>query len=547
MAPLAADLRHSLTVARVEVRRSVRAILANRRQLIAFGVMILAFLPAGFIFLTGSYSAGVRFRDGTSLPVVTLARAQVVAWLGTTTVLFGLRMIERAGDADHADLLLTTISPRAVVTGLALAEYTRVLVVFGTPILLLVTAFSLGAGTPLLVPVGLLGMIPLLAVGLLGGFIAGYAGRLLVRRMGGITLSTTVVNVVIIVAVVVGMNVVAPDTLELSQLVGAMEPLGAVPVGPYADVLLLATPVAVPLGPESLLAVALVLGAIPVLLSVTWRLAPRVWYGDPAATVQDDADGDGETRLDRSTVPGFLSRTRSTRLVWWLWLRGGRAPAQFIHLTYFLFMALPMVQTALVDPRGPILPIFVGVVGAFLAGGTFGLNPLGIEGSMLPAIATVPTPGRTLVRARMLAGLLLWGPLTVLLVAGLGLYSTLPVEDVAFAVAFTVVLALFSATLAPALGAFSPRFETVRAFGGVEAPTPTTVSLLGHSFLTTIVGALGLAFVFGPAVYDSPPLVGRAELFAQIAGLAFWAVSLMFVARICYRYAIRRLNTFTYD
>jgi hypothetical protein len=363
--------------------------------------------------------------------------------------------------------------------------------------------------------------------------------------MGGITLSTTVVNVLVIVAVVVGMNLVAPQALELSQLVRAMEPLGAVPVGPYADVLLLATPVAVPLGPESLLAVALVLGAIPVLLSVTWQLAPRVWYGDPAATVQED-DG-GETRLDRSTVPWLLSRTRTTRLVWWLWLRGSRAPSQFIHLTYFLFMTLPMIQTALVDPRGPILPIFVGVVGAFLAGGTFGLNPLGIEGSMLPAIATVPTPGRVLVRARMLAGLLLWGPLTVLLVAGLGLYSTLAVEDVAFAVAFTIVLSLFSATLALALGAFSPRFETVRAFGGVEAPTPTTVSLLGHSFLTTIVGVLGLAFVFGPAIYDRPPLVGRAELFAQVAGLAFWAVSLLFVGRICSRYAVRRLNTFTDD
>jgi ABC-2 type transport system permease protein len=545
MGSVLTDVRHGITIANVEVRRTLRAILSNRRQLIAFGVMLVAFLPAGFVFLTGSYSAGVRFSDGTDLPVVTLARAQVVAWLGTATVLFGLRMIERAGDIDHADLLLTTVSPRAVVTGLAMAEYLRILAVFGTPVALLLSAFALGAGTPLLVPVGVLGFLPLLAVGLLSGFLVGYAGRLVVRRFGGLTISMTAVNIGIVAAVIVGLNVVVPRTMELSELVRTMQPLGALPVGPYADLLLVASPVAVTPGAEAVLAVGIVLTSIPLLLVGTWQLAPRVWYGDPRGSEQT-ADEETEPRLDGSTVPSLFARGRTTRLVWWLWLRGARAPAQFIHLTYFLFMALPLVQTALVNPRGPLLPIFVGIVGAFLAGGTFGLNPLGVEGSMLPTIMTTPTPGRLLVRARMLAGILVWGPLTGLLVVALGVYGTLSPRDLLLLLAFTGVLMAFSSVLALALGAFSPRFETVRAFGGVEAPTPTTISLLGHSFLTGIVAVLGLAFVFGPDLYDRPPLVGRTELLAQVAGLLFWAISLLFIGGICYRYAIRRMNEFTY-
>ncbi|MFB6206616.1 MAG: hypothetical protein ABEJ05_08850, partial [Haloglomus sp.] len=296
----------------------------------------------------------------------------------------------------------------------------------------------------------------------------------------------------------------------------------------------------------SAVAVGIILGAIPLLLVGTWHLAPRVWYGQPAASTRTDTE-ETRTRLGGAAVPSLLDRSRTTRLVWWLWLRGARAPSQFIHLTYFLFMTLPMAQTALVDPRGPILPIFVGVLGAFLAGGTFGLNPLGVEGTMLPNIVATPSPGRALVRARMLAGILLWSPVTLLSLVGLGLYSTLQVRDVLLAVALILVLTVFSATLALALGVFSPRFETVRAFGGVEAPTPTTVALLGHSFVTAIVTALGLGFVFGPDFYDRPPLVGTTELLAQSGGLVFWSLAVLAMSGICYQYAVRRVNEFTYE
>src|SRR6056297_2038072 len=126
---LGTDVRHAVRIAEVEVRRSVRSILASRRQLLGLTLMMLAFTPAGYVMFTGSYAAGVRFAGGTTLPVVTYARAQVTAWLGSMTLLFGLRILERAGDVDHADLLLTTVRPRAVVTGLVLAELVRVLAV----------------------------------------------------------------------------------------------------------------------------------------------------------------------------------------------------------------------------------------------------------------------------------------------------------------------------------------------------------------------------------------------------------------------------------
>lgn len=537
------DLRHAVRIAGIEVRRSVRSILASRRQLLGLTLMVLAFAPAGYFMLTGSYAAGLRFADGADVPVVTYARAQVTAWLGSMTLLFGLRMLERAGDIDHADLMLTTVRPRAVVTGLVLAEFVRVLAVFLTPVLLMVGAFAYGAGAPLVVPVVAVGMVPILAAALSGGFVLAYLARLVYRRFGRGDVSQTGLGLIVMVGIVFGINLYLPE--DPSRLLSLLAPLGAVPVGPYADLLLVASPFAVSVGIESAIASVLIVGTTPVLLGATWRLAPTVWYGEAHTTQQADDESGETTRIDGLGAPGLLGATRTTRLVWWLWVRGIRAPSQFVHLLYFLFMGFPVVQLALEHPRSAVLPMFVVVLGAFLAGGTFGLNPLGAEGSMLPTIVTTPSPGRSLVRARVLAGALLWLPLSLLMIAGFGAYSRLQAVDVLFLAVIAVALSWFSCTMALALGAAAPRFEDVRAFGGVEAPTPTTVALLGHSFLTVIVAAIGFAAVFVPDVYDEPPLTGTTELLAQLGGLAFWTISVGAIGVICYRYAVRRVNTFT--
>jgi ABC-2 type transport system permease protein len=540
------DLRHGVRIAGIEVRRSVRSILASRRQLLGLSFMLLAFTPAGFLFVSGSYAAGTRLADGTTMPVVTLARAQITAWLGSMTALFGLRMVERAGDIDHADLMLTTVRPRAVVTGLVLAEYLRILAVFLTPIAFVVGAFAYGAGTPLMVPVVVVGLLPILAVALAGGFVLAYAVRLLYRRLGWGDVPQTGIVLVVMVAFVLGINVYLPD--DTSRILYLFEPLSVVPIGPYADFLLVASPFAVTPGLESIVAAGLVFGAFPVLLGVAWRLGPAVWYGDGEAATTEEADASADSpRFGGVGAPGPLGATRTTRLVWWQWLRGLRSPGQFVHLLYFLFMGFPILQYTFEHPRSAVLPMFVAVLGAFLAGGTFGLNPLGIEGSMLPAIVTTPSPGRTLVRARVLAGALLWLPLALFLIVGLGWFSSLGTVDVAFVAVLAVALTWFSCTLALALGAAAPRFESVRAFGGVEAPTPTTVALLGHSFLTAILAALGFAAVFVPTLYDGPPFSGTTVLLARLVGLAFWTASIGAIGAICYRYAIRRVNAFTYE
>jgi hypothetical protein len=170
-----------------------------------------------------------------------------------------------------------------------------------------------------------------------------------------------------------------------------------------------------------------------------------------------------------------------------------------------------------------------------------------MEGSMLPAVLTARRPGRTLVRARILAGALVWLPLALAGVLLAGLWGVLGASTVGLLVVLTVVLTAFSATLALALGAFAPRFETVRAFGGVEAPTPTTIALLGHSFLTTVVAAFGVAAVVLPLVVDTLGTTERTELLVQLGGLAMWGVVALAVSFACYRYAIRRLNTFVYE
>lgn len=543
--PVATEARQAYHIASIEVRRSARAILADRRQLTALAVVAAMLLPLGAVMVASTYTAGQRVATGFEVAVVPLARAQVTAWIASLSVLLSLRVIDRSGDADHADLLLTTVSPRVVASGLVLAEFVRIALIFGLPLVALVGAFALGAGTPLFAVTVVLGVLPVFALGLLGGFALGYAARLLLRRAGtGDGLPRAVLNGGFMVAVVLGVTYLLPNG-PLAAL-RTLAPLGAVPVGPYADLLLAGDPFGVTPGAASAVAALVVFGSMPPLAVVVWWLAPRVWFGDGRA----DSRGDAETRralFGTTTAPGLLSRTRTLRLVWWQWLRGLRAPSQFVHLTYFLFMTFPVLQIAIASPRGPVAPAFIGVLGALLAGGTFCLNPLGMEGAMLPAVLTAERPGRTLVRARVLAGTLVWLPLALVGVLVAGLWGVLDGRTVALLLVVTVVLTAFSATLALALGAFAPRFETVRAFGGVEAPTPTTVALLGHSFLTTVVAVFGVLAVVLPLVVDALGTSQRAELFAQVGGLALWGGVVLAASFACYRYAIRRLDAFVYE
>jgi hypothetical protein len=539
---LATDLRQARHIAAVEVRRTVRAILASRRKLLGIGLLVLAFAPAAVLVLSGSYAAGMRFAGGTDLAVVGPARAQLSAWLGSLTLLLGLRLVERSADIDHADLVLTTVRPRAAVTGLVLAEFVRVLAVFGLPLGAMVGAFAAGAGRPLMVPVVLAALVPVLAVALLGGFVLSYLARLGYRRLGLGDLRQSGLGLGVTVAVVLAMVFLART--DSTVTLAALEPLAATPVSPYADVLLWASPVAVTPGVDAFVALGILVGTIPLLFAGTWHLAPRVWYADPADDDLTEAAA-GSSRFHGVGVPGVLAVGRTTRLVWWQWLRGLRAPGTFVHLLYFVFMGFPALQFVAQYPRTPLSVAFAAVFGALLAGGSFGLNPLGVEGSMLATIATVPSPGRVIVRARILAGVLVWLPVTLLAVVTLGWYTALPPIDTVLVATVAVVLTWFSCTLALALGAAAPRYETVRAFGGVEAPTPTTVALLGHSFGVVVFAVVGLLLVFLPRFLPGPPVAWAGERVLQLGGLTFWAVSAGLVGAMCYRYAVRRLDTFT--
>lgn len=534
---LRTDLRHARAIALTEARRTVRSILASRRQLLGIAFMLVAFSPAVVVLVTGAFAVGSRADGGTTLSVVALARAQVVAWVGTTTVLFGLRAVERAGSVDHPDLLLTTVRPRAVVTGLLLAEFLRVLAVFLPPLSLVVTAFALGADAALMVPVVLVGVLPLFALALLGGFAVGYLLKLGYRRVGSTRLPGTGVGAVAVVVVAFWLHLLVPENpLRLAR---ALTPLGAVPLGPYADLLLVGSPFQVSPGPDAALALVLALGTAGVLLAATWRLAPRVWYADPPA---DDDEGG---RVAVGGVPTLVDGRPTLRLVWWQWLRGLRAPSQFIHLAYFLFMSFPVAQLAVSNPRSPLVPVFLAVLGGLLAGGTFGLNPAGVEGSMLPTVLTSATPARNLVRSRLLAGSLLWVPPVLAVVVLLGGVGSLTAAETVLVAAFAVVFAGFSCAFALAVGLFAPRFETVRAFGGVEAPTPTTIALVGHSLVGGVVGFVGLVPIFLPRLLERLPSAMR--LLVQVSGLGLWAAVVGLVGYGCYRYAAGRARTFRYD
>jgi len=354
----------------------------------------------------------------------------------------------------------------------------------------------------------------------------------------------TVLGVSVALGLFLWLNAAAPaDPL---QFAASLRPLAAVPVSAYADLLLVPAPVSVTPGPASVVAVVVLACTGTVLLVATWRLAVVVWYADPPAGEPGDATG---RRLARTALPGVpaVGASATLRLVRWLWLRGVRSPSRFVHLLYVVFLTAPTAQVALAHPRSPALPVVVAVVGALLAGGTFGLNPLGMAGAVLPSILTTPSPGRQFVRARLLAGPLLWVPPTLVVVLALGWYGQLTPPNVGFLCVFAVVLAAFSSALAVALGTFSPRFESVTAFGGVETATPTTPVLLGHTLGTGTAALLGLATVFVPTLVGALPYVGRDAAVARLAGLGVWTLLVCVVAAFCYRYAVGRVETFVYE
>lgn len=538
------DLRHGLRIGGVELRRMVRRVLGNRRQLLALGVAVLAFTPFMYGLFTGIYAFGVALRTGIDLPILALARQQLPLSVGFLAMLFTLQTIERSWRVDELDLLLTIDSPRAIVLGILASTGVQTLVFFALPGAVALVAFCLGSGTLAPLVVVPLASLPLLAIASTLGFVLGVSGKLLARRVRILAKLRAVFLLAFFVLIFAFSTFWSrPGGTGF----GVLETIPTLPVGIYADIFLVGTPLAVPLGVEHAIVAIVLLAATPALFVLATRLAPRLWYADPVHS--DERHTAGSSRLTSATPTPF-DRSKTGRVAWQLWVRGLRNPVRFVHLLYLVFMLFPVGANIVDDPAFALqfIPFVAAFVGAWLSGALFGLNPIGEEGAMLQVLVTVPTPGRTFLRARALAGLLVGLPVAVVGVAVAGSIGPQTPTEVASIAAFSVVLAVTSAGLALGVGSFAPRFEAVRAFGGTEAVTPTTLALIGHMFGLLVLAAVGFLLLVVPQLFGLlPGISADSPALLSMAGLAVVSLVLLAIGGGGYVYAARRFERYTVE
>ncbi|MFB6194788.1 MAG: hypothetical protein ABEI80_01340 [Haloplanus sp.] len=527
------DVRHGRRIARAEFVRSVRGYVRNRRRLAGFVIALLFFGGNFLVALPTAYVVGRTARSVDAVPYFAPAATAIPAVL---LALATLRTLERIGHVDAEDLVSLTVHPRAVVVGLVGAELGRMAAWFGLSAMAFVAAFALGLGSPLLLFSVPLVVLPLVCWVAVWGYALGVVALRLLRRLPGLRRTLKVGGVLAMVGVVVASQFVGQYLVAGRPSVGTLASrLAFAPVADYLALAFVGTPLARPVSVRALAVLVGFLALTPVGLAVATRQATRLWF--------TDAPSRAETRRPRTstgwlTTPRPFAWRKSGRVAWSILVRAGRQPQELAHLVMVLFFLGPLGTTAVQlsgDALGPLVAS-VGVgLGAYLAGATFGLNPLGDDRPQLPLVLLTATTPRTLVRGRVLAGVAIGLPVAVLLPFASLLLGTTPLSATVLA-ATGVWMCLAAALFAVGLGAVHPIYEE-REFWGTKTVVPSTLVMIGYILVVGGGSVLGLiaTWVALTGHLDAVVVAGFGGYLAVTAGTSYGS----------YRYAVRRYRRYT--
>jgi hypothetical protein len=204
-----------------------------------------------------------------------------------------------------------------------------------------------------------------------------------------------------------------------------------------------------------------------------------------------------------------------------------------------LFFIGPLGTTVVQSSGDALGPLVAGTgvgIGTYLAGATFGLNPLGDDRPQLPLLLLTTTETRSVVRGRVVAGLAIGIPVAVLV----SLASALLGTALTYAIAFAVVgvgMCLAAALFAVGIGAVYPIYE-VREFWGTETVVPSTLVMIGYMFIVgggTIIGLITTWYTLTGHVTVTPVLgIGVGVYLLLTMGMSYGS----------YRYALRRYRRY---
>lgn len=493
--------RHTLRVGRFEFRRSVRGIWEDKARavLLAAGLVFPSLVLAGLMYLLADT---IRTIDPVAVPPI--ARGNVaLLWL------FGVfiaaqRVVSARPRIDAESLVLTTVSARTAVGGLLVAEVLRVLSYLGLPVLVLTAGATYLFGSPasaILIPLAavLFGLSTVLV-----GMVLGYAIAVLVATVPFVARHKTVLGAVAVFVAMGGYLL-----MTLPQF-GGIDPaaLAVLPVGWFVDLAVIGSPVQ----GSPIRAVAVVVGSLLVTVGgivLVEREATRLWYTEPVSGEEgreDEhdssvAESDGfRTALAEAIAPigipqGLSGPTR--RVAQWTILHTRREPRRL----NFLLLPVVLVGSGLLStglqaesPWTVFVPA-AAVLLPWVAGATFAMNPFGDEGAVLP-VTLLSVPGSTYVRGVLLPGLLLGGPLVVLVTGGGALVGPFELPVAAGLVASSLLATVVAVTTAPAVGMWFPRFSAIRIGQSSEVIPPrlltTMLHFLGVTGPTTLLALLFL-------------------------------------------------------
>lgn len=519
------DIRTGLSIARVELRRSVRTVLGDRRR-IASGLVVAALVALPYLGILGAaHAAGARVAAGDD-GIVTALRGAFPAAVGGLVLLATVQRVAESSVPDGAELLLTAARTPAVVVGELLSATATL---FATLAVLLgpaLVAFAVGARSPETVPLALAVALPVVAFAATVGYLLALGGAVLGRRLPHVT--GLKFGAYVGGMVVVGLSGPLIAEYVESGATGPVERLAAVPVTDYAPLALVGTPAGVvtPAGVATGAAMlALTVGGV----LAAPRLAAHLWFTDVGG------GGDGAVAERYAAVPRAFGATPSLRVAWRYLLLARRAPRRLVHLTVFLFMLFPLTGVVVAEP-GAIPAVASGtavVFGALLSGAAFGLNPLGDEGDVLPGLIVTGVGGRRLVRGRLLAGLSVGLPLALAGSVGLWLSLGLDARVGLGLLAGVGPVSVAAGCVALGLGAAVPKFESEEIFG-VETVHPSRIPLLLYVYGGLVAVPLGLALLALPLDTVDRTLHGAA--------LATYGVVVLALAVGGYVYAVRRVD-----
>ena len=531
------DLRHGLRIGRAEFVRTVRGYARDTRRILGLALLTLVFGGYLLVSLPGIYLVGRQVRTAAATPFLDpVALLLPVGLLGVAV----LRTLERIGGAEGEDLLLTTVHPRAVVVGLLVSEIARLALWFGVPIVAVAGAFALGLNAPVLVVSAGLVAVPLVCCAAVWGYALGIALLRVFRRLPTLRRASKAGGLAVLLLVVVASQFlgqyVVREGVSFRALLSAVE---VEPLTAYVRLAFVGTPLARQVDPGALVVLAGCVALTPVGFVAAERQATALWFTDGPAR---RSSASSASSTGGFAPPRPFAWAKAGRIAWALLVRTARKPQRLVHLIVVVFFVGPFGGTLFGTSGDGLLVLAAGagvVLGAYLSGAAFGLNPLGDDRPHLPVVLLTRTAPRTFLSGRIVAGVALGLPLAVVVPVVAFAAVGDPFSGVTFAVG-GVGWCLAAAGLALGLGCAYPIYEE-REMWGVETVAPSTLVLMTYTIVVLLGTSLGLVLLW----YLVTGHLAATGLL--LAGVGVYALVAFGVPLLSFRYALGRYRRYTVD